>query len=85
MDSRPDPNLDGRTHETLLQVPTRGIPVFGASLSRQTALGVALSTFGPLFQDISSWCRSGAECGCRPCSRSPEHRAPGASVTRHSS
>ena len=53
VDSRPDPDIDGRTHETLLQY-YQGIPVFGASLSRQTAQGVALSIMGTVYEDISA-------------------------------
>jgi Zn-dependent metalloprotease len=53
VDSRPDPDIDGRTHETLLQYH-QGIPVFGASLSRQTAQGVALSIMGTVYEDISA-------------------------------
>ena len=53
VDSRHDPDLDGRTHETLLQY-YQGIPVFGASLSRQTALGVALSIIGTVYEDVSA-------------------------------
>jgi Zn-dependent metalloprotease len=50
--SRPDPDISGRTHESLAQYH-RGIPVFGASLSRQTAQGVSVSVIGGVFEDVS--------------------------------
>jgi Zn-dependent metalloprotease len=48
----PDPDIDGRAHETLLQYHL-GVPVFGGGLSRQTAQGVAVSIFGTVYEDIS--------------------------------
>ena len=50
--ARPDPALAGRTHESLGQY-YRGIPVYGASLSRQTAHGVTVSVIGTVFEGIS--------------------------------
>ena len=52
VDRRPDPDIDGRAHETLLQYH-QGVPVFGGGLSRQTAQGVAVSIFGTVFENIS--------------------------------
>jgi thermolysin len=51
-DSRPDPDIDGRVHETLLQY-YQGIPVYGGGVSRQTAQAVAVSIIGTLFDGIS--------------------------------
>ena len=52
VDSRPDPDIDGRRHESLLQY-YQGLPVYGAGLSRQTARGVAVSIIGTVFEGIS--------------------------------
>ena len=51
VDTRPDPDLDGRMHENLAQF-YQGVPVYGGSLSRQTAQGVAVSVFGTLYDGI---------------------------------
>jgi Zn-dependent metalloprotease len=47
-----DPDIGGRTHETLAQYH-QGIPVYGGSLSRQTAQGVSVSIIGNVFENIS--------------------------------
>ena len=52
VDSRPDPDIDGRTVETLRQY-YQGVPVFGASLVRQTVQGVALSIIGTMYEGVS--------------------------------
>jgi Zn-dependent metalloprotease len=50
--ARPDPDIGGRMHESLTQY-YQGIPVYGASLSRQTAQGATVSIIGTLFDGIS--------------------------------
>jgi thermolysin len=52
MSTSPDPDIGGRTHETLAQY-YQGIPVYGGSLSRQTAQGASVSIIGTVFDDIS--------------------------------
>jgi hypothetical protein len=52
LDSRDDPDIEGRRHETLAQY-FQGIPVFGGSLSRQTARGATVSIIGTLFEGVS--------------------------------
>ena len=52
VDSRPDPDIEGRRHESLVQY-YQGIPVFGGGLSRQAAQGVAVSIIGTVFEGIS--------------------------------
>jgi Zn-dependent metalloprotease len=52
VDSRPDPDIDGRVHESLVQY-YEGIPVYGGGLSRQTAQAVPISIIGTLFEGIS--------------------------------
>jgi Zn-dependent metalloprotease len=52
LDSRPDPDIQGRSHESLAQY-YQGVPVFGGGLSRQTAQGVTVSIIGTLFEGIS--------------------------------
>jgi thermolysin len=52
VDSRPDPDIDGRRHESLLQY-YQGLAVYGGGLSRQTAQGVAVSIIGTVFEGIS--------------------------------
>ena len=47
-----DPYIDGRRHESLAQY-YQGIPVYGGSLSRQTAQGVTVSIIGTVFNGIS--------------------------------
>jgi len=51
--SRPDPDLDGRRHETLAQFH-QGIPVYGGTLSRQTDGGGAVSIIGTVFEGIDA-------------------------------
>jgi Zn-dependent metalloprotease len=53
LDTRPDPDLAGRRHESLGQYH-RGIPVYGGSLSRQTAHSVTVSIIGTVFEGISA-------------------------------
>ncbi|HKE88482.1 MAG TPA: M4 family metallopeptidase, partial [Vicinamibacterales bacterium] len=50
--SIPDPDIDGRRHESLAQY-YQGIPVYGGSVSRQTAQGVTVSIIGTVFNGIS--------------------------------
>jgi Zn-dependent metalloprotease len=50
-DVRPDPHIDGRTHETLAQYH-QGVPVYGGSIARQAAGGVTISIFGMLYEGI---------------------------------
>jgi Zn-dependent metalloprotease len=52
LDSRPDPDIDGRTHESLAQYH-QGVPIFGGSLSRQTAQGASVSIIGTVFENVS--------------------------------
>jgi Zn-dependent metalloprotease len=52
VDTRPDPDIDGRMHESLLQFH-QGVPVYGGGLSRQTAQGLSVSIIGTLFEGIS--------------------------------
>jgi len=52
VDSRPDPDIDGRVHENLLQYH-QGIQVYGGGVSRQTAQAVTVSIIGTLFEGIS--------------------------------
>lgn len=51
--SRADPDIAGRTHESLGQYH-EGIPVHGASLSRQTERGVTVSIIGTIFDSVST-------------------------------
>jgi Zn-dependent metalloprotease len=51
-DSRPDPDLNGRRHESLVQV-YQGIPVYGGSLSRQTDGAATVSIIGTVFENIA--------------------------------
>jgi Zn-dependent metalloprotease len=53
LDSRADPDIEGRRHESLAQYH-QGIRVHGASLSRQTAHGVTVSIIGTIFDGIST-------------------------------
>ena len=53
LNSRPDPDIEGRRHESLGQY-YQGIPVYGGSLSRQTAQGVTVSIIGTVFEGIST-------------------------------
>ena len=53
LDARADPDLEGRSHESLAQY-YQGIPVYGGSLSRQTAQGVTVSIIGTVFERIST-------------------------------
>ena len=52
LDSRQDPDIDGRRHESLAQ-HYRGIPVYGGSVSRQTGNGASVSIIGTIFTGIS--------------------------------
>ncbi|HZM96151.1 MAG TPA: M4 family metallopeptidase [Vicinamibacterales bacterium] len=52
LSSYPDPDIGGRTHETLAQY-YQNIPVYGGSLSRQSAQGVSVSIIGNVFENIS--------------------------------
>lgn len=52
LNMRDDPDVRGRRHESLAQYHL-GIPVYGGSLSRQTAQGVTVSIIGALFDGIS--------------------------------
>ena len=52
LNSLADPDIDGRRHESLAQYYL-GIPVYGGSLSRQTAQGVSVSIIGTVFNGIS--------------------------------
>ncbi len=52
VDTRPDPDIDGRVHENLAQF-YQGIQVYGGGLSRQTAQAVTVSIFGTLFEGIA--------------------------------
>ena len=47
-----DPDIGGRTHETLAQYH-QGIPVYGGSVSRQAAQGVSVSVIGTVYENIS--------------------------------
>jgi Fungalysin/Thermolysin Propeptide Motif len=51
-DVRPDPDIEGRTHETLSQ-HYQGVPVYGGSITRQEAGGVTVSIFGALYEGIA--------------------------------
>jgi Zn-dependent metalloprotease len=51
-DVRPDPDIEGRTHETLAQ-HYQGVPVYGGSITRQAAEGVTVSIFGALYEGIA--------------------------------
>ena len=53
LDSRADPDIEGRRHESLGQYD-QGIPVYGGSLSRQTANGVTVSIIGTVLEGIST-------------------------------
>jgi Zn-dependent metalloprotease len=53
LDSRNDPDIAGRRHESLGQYH-QGIPVHGGSVSRQTALGVTVSIIGTVFEGITT-------------------------------
>jgi Zn-dependent metalloprotease len=50
---RPDAEIAGRRHESLVQYH-EGIPVYGGSLSRQTAQGVTVSIIGTVFDNVSA-------------------------------
>ncbi len=50
--SSADPDISGRTHETLAQY-YQNIPVYGGSLSRQAAQGASVSIIGNVFENIS--------------------------------
>ena len=52
LSSRADPDIEGRQHESLAQY-YQGLPVFGGTLSRQTAQGVTVSIIGTVFEGIS--------------------------------
>jgi Zn-dependent metalloprotease len=52
VDARPDPDIDGRVHESLVQY-YQGIPVYGGGISRQTAQAVTMSIIGTLFEGSS--------------------------------
>lgn len=52
VDIRPDPDIDGRVHESLAQY-YEGIPVYGGNVSRQTAQFATVSIVGTLFEGIS--------------------------------
>jgi len=52
LSSRPDLDIAGRVHETLAQYH-QAIPVYGGSLSRQTAQGASVSIIGNFFEDVS--------------------------------
>jgi bacillolysin len=47
-----DTLVPGRTHERLTQV-YRGVPVYGADVTRQTEGGLTVSVFGTLYQNIA--------------------------------
>ncbi len=47
-----DPQLADRTHERLVQVH-RGVPVFGAELTRQADQGATVSIFGTLYDGLT--------------------------------
>ena len=47
-----DPDIGGRTHETLAQFHD-GIPVYGGSVSRQAAQGVSVSIIGTVYENIA--------------------------------
>jgi Zn-dependent metalloprotease len=51
-DVRPDPDIDGRTHETLVQYHD-GVRVYGGSITRQIAQGVTVSVLGNLYDGIA--------------------------------
>ena len=52
LSARTDPDISFRTHESLAQYH-QGIPVYGASLSRQTAQGASVSIIGTVFENVS--------------------------------
>jgi thermolysin len=52
VDIRPDPDIEGRVHESLSQF-YQGIPVYGGIVSRQTAQFDTVSIIGTLFDGIS--------------------------------
>ena len=49
--AQPDRQLPGRLHEYFSQI-YRGVPVYGAGLTRQRANGTTVSIFGTFFSDI---------------------------------
>lgn len=49
--SEPDPQLPGRVHERLQQLH-RGVPVWGADLTRQRADGRTVTIFGTVYEGI---------------------------------
>ena len=51
LDSRADPDIDGRRHESLAEF-YQGIPVYGGNLSRQTVQGVTVSIIGTIFEGV---------------------------------
>jgi thermolysin len=52
VDTRPDPDIEGRVHESLTQF-YQGIPVYGGNVSRQTAQFDTVSIVGTLYDGIS--------------------------------
>jgi|SRR5262245_11964632 len=52
LSSRPDPDIEGRQHESLAQY-YQGVPVFGGTLTRQTAQGLTVSIIGTVYEGIS--------------------------------
>ncbi len=60
--SSPDPDIDGRRHETLAQYH-RGIPVYGAMLSRQTEGGGAVTILGTMFDSVDADPNPGLNAG----------------------
>jgi Zn-dependent metalloprotease len=52
VDSRPDPDVEGRRYESLAQY-YRGIPVYGGTLTRQSARGVTVSIIGTVAGGIA--------------------------------
>jgi thermolysin len=57
-----DPDIGGRTHETLAQYH-EGIPVYGGSVSRQAAQGVSISMIGTVYENISVDASAAASAG----------------------
>ncbi|HEY1304562.1 MAG TPA: M4 family metallopeptidase [Vicinamibacterales bacterium] len=52
MSSRADPDIESRQHESLAQY-YQGVPVFGGTLTRQTAQGLTVSILGTVYEGIS--------------------------------
>ena len=52
LDTRPDPDIPGRLHESLVQYH-QGVPVYGGSVSRQTVQAATVSIIGTLYEGIS--------------------------------